>query len=152
MSTGASSPSGGSRGVLETLAVSAGRAGVDVRDPFLDRRLLEFCLALPASQKIRSGQTRIVARHGLRALLPPEIRDRRGKAPIDLMLGSALAVYGRERLARLMEEALTVLGPYVAPDAIRRAHRRYLTRGTQAEVSDVWRLAVLTLWLRRVTV
>ena len=139
-------------GVLETLAVSAGRAGVDVRDPFLDRRLLEFCLALPASQKIRSGQTRIVARHGLRALLPPEIRDRRGKAPIDLMLSSALAVYGRERLARLMQEALAVLGPYVAPDAIRRAHRRYLTRGTQAEASDVWRLAVLTLWLRRVTV
>ena len=59
----------------------AAAAGVDVRDPFLDRRLMEFCLALPASQKIRHGRTRVVARHALGSLLPPEIRDRPGRPP-----------------------------------------------------------------------
>ena len=135
--------------ILETLAAAAGAAGVDVRDPFLDRRLMEFCLALPASQKIRQGRTRVVARHALDSLLPPEIRDRPGKAPLDLMLGSALAVYGRERLDRLMDEAVGVLAPYVPADSIRRAHRGYVERGAPADVSRVWRLAMLTLWLRR---
>ncbi len=135
--------------ILETVAALAGAAGVEVRDPFLDRRLMEFCLALPASQKIRQGRTRVVARHALGSLLPPEIRDRPGKAPLDLMLGSALAVYGRERLGRLMKEAVSVLAPYVPAESIRRAHRGYLERGAPADVSRVWRLAMLTLWLRR---
>ena len=135
--------------ILETVAALGGTAGIDVRDPFLDRRVMEFCLALPVSQKIRQGRTRVVARHALGSLLPPEIRDRPGKAPLDLMLGAALAVYGRERLERLMKEAVSVLAPYVPADSIRRAHRQYLGRGTQADVSRVWRLAMLTLWLRR---
>lgn len=135
--------------ILETLAAAAGATGVDVRDPFLDRRLMEFCLALPAPQKIRQGRTRIVARHALGALLPREIRDRPGKAPIDLMLGSALAAYGRERLDRLMAEAVGVLAPYVPVDSIRRAHRGYVERGAPPDVSRVWRFAMLTLWLRR---
>jgi asparagine synthase (glutamine-hydrolysing) len=136
-------------GILETLAAAAGAAGVDVRDPFLDRRMMEFCLALPASQKIRHGRTRVVARHALDGLLPPEIRDRPGKAPIDRMLGSALAVYGRARLDRLMGEAVDVLAPYVPAESVRRAHRGYVERGAPPDVGRVWRLATLTLWLRR---
>jgi asparagine synthase (glutamine-hydrolysing) len=123
--------------------------GVDSRDPFLDRRLIEFCLALPASQKIRQGRTRVVARHALAGLLPPEIRDRPGKAPIDLMLASALAVYGPERLDRLMAEAEVSLDPYVGAAVVRRTHRAYRARGTMPEVRQVWRLALLALRLRR---
>jgi asparagine synthase (glutamine-hydrolysing) len=134
--------------VLETLATGAGAEGIDVRDPFLDRRLMEFCLALPPSQKIQRGRTRVVARRALGTLLPPEVRDRPGKAPLDPMLGSALAVYGRPRLDRLMREAAGVLGPYVPVDTVRHAHRRYVERGRPADVVHVWRLASLTLWLR----
>ena len=135
--------------ILETLAARAEAAGVELRDPFLDRRLMEFCLALPASQKIQQGQTRVVARRALGTLLPPEVRDRPGKAPLDLMLGSALAVYGRARLDRLMNEALGVLAPYVPADSIRQAHRRYVERGKATDVAHVWRFATLALWLRR---
>jgi asparagine synthase (glutamine-hydrolysing) len=138
-------------GILETLAASAEAEGVDARDPFLDRRLMEFCLALPASQKIQHGKTRVVARRALGTLLPPEVRDRPGKAPLDLMLGSALAVYGRARLDRLMNEATNVLAPYVPVESVRQAHLRYVERGRLTDVSRVWRFATLTLWLRRVS-
>ncbi len=135
--------------IMETLAAAGGVAGVEVRDPFLDRRLMEFCLALPASQKIRQGRTRVVMRHALGALLPREIRERPGKAPLDLMLSAALTAYGRDRLARLLDEARSVLRPYVRPDAIERTHRQYLERGRPRDVHSVWQLATLTLWLRR---
>lgn len=135
--------------ILETLAASAEATGVDMRDPFLDRRLMEFCLALPASQKIQHGQTRVVARRALRTLLPPEVRDRPGKAPLDLMLGSALAVYGRARLDRLLNQAVDVLAPYVPAESVRQAHHHYVARGRPADVTRVWRLATLALWLRR---
>ena len=134
---------------LETLAADADAARIDLRDPFLDRRLMEFCLALPASQKIQQGRTRIVARRALATLLPPEVRDRPGKSVLDLMLGSALAVYGRPRLDRLMNEAVGALSPYVPGDSIRGAYRGYVDRGGPTDVSRVWRYATLTLWLRR---
>jgi asparagine synthase (glutamine-hydrolysing) len=136
-------------GILETLAAAGRAMGVDSRDPFLDRRLIEFCLALPASQKIRHGLTRVVARHALGALLPAEIRDRPGKAPLDLMLPSALRVYGPERLGRLMSEAADSLDPYVGAEVVRRTHRAYREHGTLRDVRRVWRLALLALWLRR---
>ena len=136
-------------GILETLAAAGRVMGVEPRDPFLDRRLIEFCLALPASQKIRHGRTRVVARHALAALLPAEIRDRPGKAPIDLMLAAALAVYGRERLDRLMTEAADSLDPYVGAEVVRRTYGAYRARGTIQEVRRVWRLALLALRLRQ---
>ena len=42
-----------------------------------------------------------------------------------------------------------MLAPYVPAESVRRAHREYSQEGTRADVSRVWRLAMLTLWLRR---
>ena len=80
------------------------------------------------------------------ASVPPD--DLLNESPEDL-LGAALAVYGRERLARLMDDATRVLAPYVPADTIQSAHRSYLARGSPRDVSRAWRLAMVTLWLRR---
>jgi hypothetical protein len=48
-----------------------------------------------------------------------------------------------------MDEAVGVLAPYVPADSIRRVHRGYVERGARPDVSRVWQLAMLTLWLRR---
>jgi hypothetical protein len=60
-----------------------------------------------------------------------------------------LEVYGRERLDRLMHEAIGILAPYVDAGSIRRVHRAFLVRPTIASGARVWKLAALTLWLRR---
>lgn len=54
------------------------QAGLDVRDPTADRRLVEFCLRVPPSQWRRRGQDRWLLRRAFRDLLPPEVL---GKAP-----------------------------------------------------------------------
>jgi asparagine synthase (glutamine-hydrolysing) len=51
------------------------RWGVDERDPTADRRLAEFCLALPAEQLFSGGVTRRIARLGLADRLPPAVID-----------------------------------------------------------------------------
>ncbi len=53
--------------------VAAGCA-VEARHPFADKRLVEFCLALPAEQKLRHGWTRYIMREGLAPVLPEAIR------------------------------------------------------------------------------
>jgi asparagine synthase (glutamine-hydrolysing) len=53
------------------------RFGVDVRDPLTDRRLIEFCLGVPASMLVTGGQLRGLARRALSDRLPPSILDRK---------------------------------------------------------------------------
>lgn len=46
---------------------------IDERDPTSDRRLADFCLALPAEQMLRDGVTRRLARLAFADRLPPEV-------------------------------------------------------------------------------
>ncbi len=56
------------------------RFGIEMRHPFFDKRLVEFCVSLPPDQKIRNGWTRFVLRSALEGILPEPIRWRRDKS------------------------------------------------------------------------
>ncbi len=142
--------SGSVADVEDILAFMAAAAGVDARDPFGDRRLLEYCLALPTSQRLRGGRTRVVAHNAMAPLFPSLLRQRGGKANIDLMLSAALRVYGRGRLDRLMDDAAKRLEPYVPPVAVRHAYAAYCAQPTLPHQKRVFRFASLALWLRHV--
>ena len=58
---------------IEGWAASGARRGIEYRYPLLDRRLLEFALGLPPEQFRRGRWGRWLFRHGLRAVLPPEV-------------------------------------------------------------------------------
>jgi asparagine synthase (glutamine-hydrolysing) len=133
----------------DALAAWALRMGVELRDPFFDRRLVEYCLSLPADQKVRRDRTRVVMRHAVGPLLPPIVRDRQSKTRLDLMVTAALAAYGRDRVDATMRDAADLLAPYVPPESVRAVYGRYVAAGTGASVGRVWRLATLAIWLRR---
>jgi asparagine synthase (glutamine-hydrolyzing) len=49
-------------------------AGVEVRMPFMDHRLVSYCFSLPWNSKVRGGFSKAVARQGLRGIVPDAIR------------------------------------------------------------------------------
>lgn len=53
--------------------------GIDVRDPTADRRLIEFCLAVPPDQYLRHGIRRALARTAFADRLPGKIVNERRK-------------------------------------------------------------------------
>src|SRR5207237_564781 len=59
--------------------------GLDHRDPMADRRLIEFCLSLPADQFLRHGIQRSLARRALADRVPQEVLEAtsRGLQAID---------------------------------------------------------------------
>ncbi len=65
---------------LEMLDEIYGARGIELAHPFLDRRLVEYCLGLPRTQKIRNGWTKTILRHAMAGRLPEEIRTRPDKA------------------------------------------------------------------------
>jgi asparagine synthase (glutamine-hydrolysing) len=55
------------------------RHSIETRLPFLDYRLVEFCISLPLSLKINGGWTKYILRKGINDLLPESIVWRKNK-------------------------------------------------------------------------
>lgn len=55
------------------------RYGVTSTDPTGDRRVLEFCLAIPEEQFIRQGRPRSLIRRAMRGMVPDSILDARNR-------------------------------------------------------------------------
>ncbi len=66
---------------LHDALLRAGRnAGLDMRQPFLDRRLVEFLITLPDDLRFRHRQPRYLLRRAFDAHLPPAVATRVDKA------------------------------------------------------------------------
>jgi asparagine synthase (glutamine-hydrolysing) len=83
---------------LETLYHISAGSGIEERTPFWDRRLVEFCLALPPQYKRRHGQGRYILRSALRDALPEIVRLRTDKARFEANLRFGLFRNERQRL------------------------------------------------------
>ena len=64
-----------SRMQADAAAVVRTQTGTELRDPYADRRVMEFCLSLPMDQFMRGGQPRRLSRTLFADRLPPEILD-----------------------------------------------------------------------------
>lgn len=67
---------------LEIYNKGCGEFGIETRFPFIDKRLVEYCLAIPGTQKISQGYTRMIVRRALKGYLPEEIRLRADKGDL----------------------------------------------------------------------
>lgn len=52
---------------------------IEVRSPFLDWRIVEFCLALPNNAKVGSGFTKRILRDSMKNIIPKSVRKRHSK-------------------------------------------------------------------------
>ncbi|MBK6332967.1 MAG: lasso peptide isopeptide bond-forming cyclase [Thermomonas sp.] len=85
--------------------------GIESRHPFFDKRLVEFCLSLPARQKIRDGWTRVVQREAMRGVLPEPLRTRPDKSNLGHNFNASLK-HGGAR----MDQALATLAGMAGED------------------------------------
>jgi asparagine synthase (glutamine-hydrolysing) len=67
---------------LESTDALARAAGLDARHPFYDRRLIEFCVSLPADQLFRRGVARSIQRRALAGIAPEEVLWRKDKGAL----------------------------------------------------------------------
>jgi asparagine synthetase B (glutamine-hydrolysing) len=53
--------------------------GIEARVPFLDHRLVEFALGVPAELKVHGPETKLFVRRALKGVLPAEVVNRKDK-------------------------------------------------------------------------
>ena len=57
----------------------ASALGIEPRDPYLDRRVIDFCVRLPGGQRLAGGWPKVILRRAMAGQLPDKVRWRRGK-------------------------------------------------------------------------
>ncbi len=125
------------------------RYSIEQRYPFFDRRLMEFCLALPFEQKLKNGWTRSVFRRAMEGILPPEVQWRTSKANLEANLCLLLA---RERdiLDSVIVNNPDVIERFVDIDLLRASYERFLENpvgASQTEVLSIFLSVHLGGWL-----
>jgi asparagine synthase (glutamine-hydrolysing) len=138
---------------LEVFDKAAAAFSIELRHPFWDKRLVEFCLALPSEQKLFGGWGRVVMRRAMANILPSEIQWRVSKTDFLPSFSHGWLVHEREQLDSVVHGNLEIIKDYVDVIALSRLHDRVMrqrSRGKLEEVLALWRVVSLVLWLRSV--
>ena len=132
---------------LETANLLGASQHVEVCHPFMDRRLVEFCLSLPPEQSLRQGWTRSILRRALDDVLPEQVAWRVGKGM--MMPTFTAGLFERERT--LLDEHVNNLGllaDYVNEEELQRMYREgsALSGTDQVQLATI---ATLSLWFKK---
>ncbi|RDH46986.1 lasso peptide isopeptide bond-forming cyclase [Fischerella thermalis] len=135
---------------LEQMDQYAAMFSLEVRHPFMDKRLIEFCLALPSEQKLYQGWGRMVMRRALAGILPKSIQWRTDKADLSPNFNDGFLKRDRQILDQVMSQKMKNLEKYINLDVLQTAYQRILAAENQASNDDwmaVWQAVILASWL-----
>lgn len=133
---------------LDLIEATGAAAGVEVRTPFFDVRLVKLCVSLPAEQKLRRGWSRWVMREAMTGILPESIRRRGGKSNMEPGFHQALHTHGGEQLTPALWNAADRFSSYLDSAYCAQLHQRAFSGAASSEEAlRSWRHLSLALWL-----
>lgn len=143
--------SGGFSVVLEQGDRGAAACSIEARHPFMDKRLIEFCMALPASQKLKQGWTRSILRRAMQDILPEAVQWRGGKTNMMPNCLYGVLQYNQKLLDEVVMMQTETITPYINLDTLRQSYKRLVLtdQATDKDFSQVWQATGLALWLHQ---
>ena len=110
-------------------------ASVESRLPFLDFRLVEFCLSLPDSFKIRAAKRKYILRESIKHILPQSVYGRYDKigfaAPQEIWMQKHKAMFDQE-LVRAIDQSNGIIN-----QNIKKSH----------DLDLIWRVIAFGKWM-----
>jgi asparagine synthase (glutamine-hydrolysing) len=120
-------------------------AGVEVRHPFLDRRLVEFVLSIPEDEMVRDLGHKAILRRSMEGIVPEWIRTRRTKVEFSHLFRETL---GEPAVGRAFRSWQGDGRPdWVLADRAVGALNAYLQGDPGARPWSLWALYGLDAWL-----
>jgi asparagine synthase (glutamine-hydrolysing) len=120
---------------------------IESRVPYLDYRFVEYVAALPLSQKIRGGVTKVALRNAISGIVPESIRNRMDKmgfvTPEEVWMRGAL----RPFVLEVLSSPSFGSRKYWHAGAVVRDYRAFLEGKTRYS-PEIWRIVCTELWLR----
>ncbi|MBV5273282.1 MAG: hypothetical protein JZU52_06445 [Lamprocystis purpurea] len=137
----------------EMIERSAAYHGMELRHPFLDRRLIEFSVAIPDHIRRRGCINRHLLRQAMADVYPAAVRERRDKASFGIVSARALMM---KQVQQVLQSPSLLERPWIAPDRYRRLLRETFSEGAPATLlpprlrHSLWILFAVEIWYREV--
>ena len=133
-------------GGRERYARLAAGAGTEARDPFMDKRVVDYCSRLPGRVRMKHGWPKMILREVMADRLPDEVRWMRGKPHIGWLFNTFVTQQALKRGELGLAGLQDVLDGYVDAVALADAWREFHSGGDAELVHTAF---VLSLWLRQ---
>ena len=126
-------------------------AGVEVRYPLLDRRLVELSGRIPSSLKLRGFQKRYIFKRALADFLPPEIlkKPKHGFG-VPVALWMKTHDQWRDFVGDLLHDSRTRQRGYIQPDVLDTLWQQLDREGHSYYGDSLWPWLMLELWHREI--
>jgi asparagine synthase (glutamine-hydrolysing) len=129
----------------ERYARIAASIGVEACDPYLDKRLVDYCSRLPGRFRLRDGWPKMILREIMADKLPEEVLWCRGKPHLGWVFNTSVANQAINRGEIDIDRLGKELSGYIAPAALKGAWRTFRETGDADQIHKVY---VLSVWLR----
>ena len=123
------------------------RFGLGDADPFSDRRVLSFVLAVPQRVVNRAGEMKLLARRSMRGIMPEEVRRAAGKISPRPLLDAGINQHARATVQELIAEPRAEAYGFIDGKAFAEQVEAY-QRGEHGQV-NFWFTLGLEMWLRK---
>jgi len=121
--------------------------GIELVQPYYDRRLIEFVLAVPAYILGLPGSDRRLHREAMKGLLPDEIRLRRSRTSFAPLYHRGVKEREWEKVRRIMAAPQVVERGYIDAEWLRGRLESGMDDSLDSTI--LWRALCLELWLQR---
>jgi asparagine synthase (glutamine-hydrolysing) len=122
--------------------------GVEHRKPFLDKRVVEFCVSLPWDQKFRHGWSKLIVRRLAETILPSEIAWRKGWEHLGWSFTEAWLKRERKAILEVLDRNRENLEQFVDPGKYSRVIDDFRVAEDKVD-ENVRVLHGLACWLER---
>ena len=133
---------------VEEIESFSSRFGIEVRYPFLDRRVAEFVITLPPEQRWR-GQSKFILREAMTGILPESVRTRRGKAVFSPLLHEQLSGTQGQKIRALFANSEMASEGILDRARLMRLFDSYERTPSFRGASRIIFLAGFELWFRQ---
>lgn len=120
---------------------------IEARTPFLDYRLVEFCLGLPYDVKMKNGVTKHVLRQAMKRDLPPAVCDRKDKKGYPTPMARWFREGAQAQLKEILYSKQTADRKIFNMDGIRFNVERHCEGKVDASW-QIYRWVTTELWFR----
>jgi asparagine synthase (glutamine-hydrolysing) len=123
------------------------RFGLGFADPWSDRRLAEFVLAVPQWRIQRVREPKRIARQAMRGIMPEEVRKETRKISPNPVYERAIREQARDTILDLIKDSRAAACGYL-DEGVLRGHYQSILRG-EPDHPGLWWALTLEMWLRR---
>jgi asparagine synthase (glutamine-hydrolysing) len=128
---------------------AAGKYGVELRDPWADRRVVEFWVRLPLKYKFRNGWIKYLVRSTFESALPANVAWRAGKEHIGWNFFYRAMDEIDASLPTMLKDGLRPVESFVDIAAAQRCHTSWTERKTHIDRERLFDVLTLASWVRR---